>query len=184
MFRSLWNSRRRQQALVARPQLAIAARNPPVPGRACLRRKSLPSRSFAQRANLCGHLNSVQSHQLHLSNSLPDFAPLPPLPASGNNPTPVYKLWSRVPTCAGLRKTPLHSSKPASAAPIRDGGVQNRLPAPIFTVDIRSGERRIRCVRFPDSDISSCPPGTVLGMHAHRYKRICIRKRPARRNNL
>jgi hypothetical protein len=74
-----------------------------------------------------------------------------------------------------LFSTIVHSPKPASAAPIRDTVVQNRLQARIFTVDILRGERRIPAIRFPNSDTRFYPPGVHW---------VCKTKKPARRNTL
>jgi len=49
----------------------------------------------------------------------------------------------------GLGKPPLRVSESASIAPIRAGQVQNRLPARIFTVDIRR-----RGSTIPDDQVS------------------------------
>jgi hypothetical protein len=64
---------------------------------------------------------------------------------------------SKLAKCGWLKAAPL--------APLRDRGVQNRLPARIFTVDISPGERKIPSVRFPNSDKSFVLPVFVLGMN-------------------
>ena len=65
---------------------------------------------------------------------------------------------------AGYFLTVLASPKAASPAPIRDRGVQNRLRARIFTVDILRRERKIPAVRFPTQPNVSIFPVFALGM--------------------
>jgi len=52
-------------------------------------------------------------------------------------------------------------------------GVQNRLPARIFTVDILRGERRIRAIRFPNSATRAFSSRCELGM---QMKETCEEK--------
>src|SRR6267154_1380980 len=96
-----------------------------------------------------------------------DFAPRPGLPASAKRRASVYNLCRGVRGCGRAEENrswlevwspneiacpfvySFPARKPAPAAPIREQGVQNRLPARIFTVDILPRERKIRAVRFP-----------------------------------
>jgi hypothetical protein len=70
-------------------------------------------------------------------------------------------------SCEGCRASVEDGGKRRKAAllgPIRDGGLQNRLPARIFTVDIRHRGRRIPAVRFPNSALATLLPRSGLGM--------------------
>src|SRR5215469_18882529 len=65
-------------------------------------------------------------------------------------------------SCEGCAASVEAGGKPRNAAPlgpIRASGLQNRLPARIFTVDIRHRGSKIRAVRFSNSAIARFPPG-------------------------
>ena len=55
--------------------------------------------------------------------------------------------------------------KGAPLAPIRADGLQNRLPARIFTVDIPHIGSKIRAVRFSQLSPSQIPSRFMLGMN-------------------
>ena len=55
--------------------------------------------------------------------------------------------------------------KAAPLGPFRATGLQNRLPARIFTVDIRYRGSKIRAVRFPQLSHSQISSRFALGMN-------------------
>jgi len=152
-----------------RPQLAIAARDAPVPGRAGAGGNRLPARAFAQWAKRhlsCGQLFPDPSHldpsfdgtalTLHLNAGFPQARSACWLcttcegvigAVEDGGKTRCGRRFLAACTC-GCGSQPL---VPSSHSTTRGWGVRNRLRTRIFTVDIPRRERRIRPVRFPHS---------------------------------
>ena len=181
MLIAAWDPSRCQHRLGSRTQLTVTARNPPIvdaasrAGNRCYR---LPSGTFTKGANFHWGLDHLmnphftKTRHTTLASRGERNTPASTQPASTLHPEAVsMQVGTAVElctSCEGCGPSVESGGKPRKAAPkgpFRASGLQNRLPARIFTVDIPRRGSKIRAVRFSQLSPSQIPSRYKLGMN-------------------